>query len=44
MHKTVQNLINIENEIKSNLKDLNIMNLPNIIAVSKRAKHIHIDC
>ena len=38
MHKSVQNLINIENRIKSNLSDLNIANLPNIIAVSKTFK------
>ena len=38
MHKSVQNLINIENRIKSNLSDLNIKNLPNIIAVSKTFK------
>ena len=38
MHKTVQNLINIENKIKSNLDDLNKSNLPNIIAVSKTFK------
>ena len=38
MHKSVQNLINIENIIKSNLSDLNITNLPNIIAVSKTFK------
>ena len=38
MHFTVQNLINIENEIKSNLSDLNIINLPKIIAVSKTFK------
>ena len=38
MHKSVQNLINIENRIKSNLSDLNITNLPNIIAVSKTFK------
>ena len=35
MHKTVQNLIDIENQLKSNLKDINILNLPKIIAVSK---------
>tara|TARA_X000001036_G_scaffold287845_1_gene267451 strand:- start:567 stop:1226 length:660 start_codon:yes stop_codon:yes gene_type:complete len=35
MHISVQNLINIENEIKLNLSDLNNINLPNIIAVSK---------
>ena len=35
MHKTVQNLLDIENQLKSNLKDINILNLPKIIAVSK---------
>ena len=52
MHITIQNLINIENEIKLNLSDLNIINLPKIIAVSKTFKidkilplinHGHID-
>jgi len=38
MHISVQNLINIENRIKSNLSDLNIANLPKIIAVSKTFK------
>ena len=38
MHKTVQNLIDIENQIKLNLNDLNTINLPNIIAVSKTFK------
>ena len=38
MHRTVQNLINIEDKIKSNLSDLNKNNLPNIIAVSKTFK------
>jgi len=38
MHFTIQNLINIENEIKLNLSDLNIINLPKIIAVSKTFK------
>ena len=38
MHKTVQNLINIENKIKSNLSNLNKINLPNIIAVTKTFK------
>jgi len=38
MHISVQNLINIENRIKSNLTDLNIINLPKIIAVSKTFK------
>tara|TARA_B100001540_G_C15707814_1_gene597037 strand:+ start:387 stop:1046 length:660 start_codon:yes stop_codon:yes gene_type:complete len=35
MHKTVQNLINIKNEIKTKLIDLNLNYHPNIIAVSK---------
>ena len=38
MHFTVQNLINIENEIKLNLSDIDIVNLPKIIAVSKTFK------
>ena len=38
MHFTVQNLINIENEIKLNLCDIDIINLPKIIAVSKTFK------
>ena len=38
MHKTVQNLVNIENKIKSNLSDLSKANLPNIIPVSKTFK------
>ena len=38
MHFTVQNLINIENEIKLNLSDIDIINLPKIIAVSKTFK------
>tara|TARA_Y100000741_G_scaffold326305_1_gene278285 strand:- start:993 stop:1655 length:663 start_codon:yes stop_codon:yes gene_type:complete len=44
MHTTVQNLINIQNEIKSNIKELNKNNYePKIIAVSKTFKmnHIH---
>ena len=52
MHFTVQNLINIENEIKLNLSDIDIINLPKIVAVSKTFKidkilplidHGHID-
>jgi len=35
MHNTVKNLIEIADEIKLNLKDSNISNLPKIIAVSK---------
>ena len=35
MHQSVQNLIDIENKIKSNLNNLNIKQLPTIIAVSK---------
>ena len=38
MHRTVQNLLEIENKIKLNLKDLNKINLPKIIAVSKTFK------
>ena len=52
MHNTVQNLIEITDEIKLNLRDSNIVNLPKIIAVSKTFKidkilplidHGHID-
>ena len=35
MHKTVENLINIENQIKSSLNSYNIDSLPKVIAVSK---------
>ena len=35
MHNTVKNLLNIENKIKTHLEELNINNLPKIIAVSK---------
>ena len=38
MHKTVQNLIDIENQIKSNLSGSNTIKLPKIIAVSKTCK------
>ena len=38
MHKTIQNLIEIEGKIKLNLKNLNINNLTKIIAVSKTFK------
>ena len=38
MHISVQNLVNIENRIKSNLTDSNLIKLPNIIAVSKTFK------
>ena len=38
MHNTVQNLIEITDEIKLNLRDSNIINLPKIIAVSKTFK------
>jgi len=38
MHKSVQNLIEIEKKIKLNLSNLNINNLPKIIAVSKTFK------
>ena len=38
MHTTIQNLIKIENEIKLNLTNLKVVNLPKIIAVSKTFK------
>ena len=38
MHKTVQNLINIENQLKSSLGDTDQSSLPKIIAVSKTFK------
>ena len=38
MHKTIQNLISIEKQIKSSLNDLNTFKLPKIIAVSKTFK------
>ncbi len=38
MHSTIQNLIKIENEIKLNLSDLKVVNLPKIVAVSKTYK------
>ena len=38
MHKTVQNLINIENQLKSSLGDVYKSKLPKIIAVSKTFK------
>jgi pyridoxal phosphate enzyme (YggS family) len=38
MHNTVQNLIEIADEVKLNLRDSNIENLPKIIAVSKTFK------
>ena len=38
MHFTVQNLVNIENEIKSNISNYDNVNLPKIIAVSKTFK------
>ena len=43
MHKTVQNLISIQNQIKSKLVDLNVKErIPKIIAVSKTFKINHI--
>ena len=43
MHKTVQNLISIQNQIKSKLVDLNVEErIPKIIAVSKTFKIDHI--
>tara|TARA_B100001057_G_scaffold492935_1_gene586349 strand:- start:2752 stop:3411 length:660 start_codon:yes stop_codon:yes gene_type:complete len=38
MHKTVQNLIDIENQLKSSLGDTDQSSLPKIIAVSKTFK------
>ena len=38
MHKTVQNLIDIENQLKSSLGDVDQNSLPKIIAVSKTFK------
>ena len=38
MHKTIQNLTYIENQVKSNLGSLNEVKLPKIIAVSKTFK------
>ncbi len=38
MHKTVKNLLNISDNIKVNLDELNINNYPKIIAVSKTFK------
>ena len=52
MHNTVKNLLDIENNIKVNLNEFNIINYPKIIAVSKTFKmnkilplinHGHID-
>ena len=38
MHSTVKNLLDIKNNIKVNLEELNIKNYPKIIAVSKTFK------
>ena len=38
MHITVKNLLDIENNIKVHLKELNINHYPKIIAVSKTFK------
>ena len=38
MHNSIQNLINIQKNIKSKLKDLKIYKIPRIIAVSKTFK------
>ena len=38
MHITIQNLIKIENQIKLNLTNVKVVNLPKIIAVSKTFK------
>ena len=43
MHETVQNLINIQNLVKSKLSDLKLIDRsPKIIAVSKTFKLEHI--
>jgi pyridoxal phosphate enzyme (YggS family) len=42
MHNIVKNLLDIENNIKINLEELNIHNYPKIIAVSKTFKIDHI--
>ena len=38
MHSTVRNLLDIQNNIKVNLDEININNKPNIVAVSKTFK------
>ena len=38
MHSTVKNLLDIQNNIKVNLDEININNKPNIVAVSKTFK------
>ena len=38
MHSTVRNLLDIQNNIKANLDEININNEPNIVAVSKTFK------
>tara|TARA_B100000886_G_scaffold18755_2_gene12066 strand:+ start:589 stop:1242 length:654 start_codon:yes stop_codon:yes gene_type:complete len=38
MHETVKNLLNIQSKVKQKLKDINILEQPNIIAVSKTFK------
>ena len=43
MHNTVKNLLDIENNIKANLKEKNTNNFPKIIAVSKTFKLDHIN-
>ena len=42
MHQTVQNLLNIKNEIKTKLEELKYNYLPNIVAVSKTFSIKHI--
>ena len=42
MHQTVQNLLNIKNEIKTKLAELKYNYLPNIVAVSKTFSIKHI--
>ena len=38
MHHTVKNLLDIENNIKTHLNELNVNNNPKIVAVSKTFK------
>ena len=42
MHKTIKNLLNIEEKVKQKVSDNNFKKIPNIIAVSKTFKIDHI--
>ena len=42
MNLVIKNIINIENQVKSKVKDLNINKIPKIIAVSKTFNIEHI--